>query len=108
MLATELVLSNSLEEEALRQGFVVMAAVPPAVAVVPLAKLLNGDVRLALYTEPLSYLSSLFLMPAIIFFFTRKSGVNLWDTVEIVLVLIFFPSLLPDTSAGSKLTRPFP
>lgn len=88
-----LVFSNFLEEEALRQGFVVMAAVPPAVAVAPLAKLLNGDVRLALYAETISYLSSLFLMPAIIFFFTRKSGVNIWDTVEIVLVLIFIPIL---------------
>jgi BASS family bile acid:Na+ symporter len=31
-----LLLSNSLPDEALRQGFIVMAAVPPAVAVLPM------------------------------------------------------------------------
>ena len=88
-----LALSTFLDEDALRQGFVVMAAVPPAVAVVPLAKLLSGDVRLALYAETLSYLSSLVLMPTIIYLFTKKSGVDLWDTVEIVLLLILLPVL---------------
>ncbi len=47
--------------------FVVMAAVPPAIAVLPLTRLLNGDVRLSLYSEALCYLASLVLMPAIIF-----------------------------------------
>jgi BASS family bile acid:Na+ symporter len=46
-----IVLSSFLADESLRQGFVVMAAVPPAVAVLPLTKLLRGDSRLSLYAE---------------------------------------------------------
>jgi len=88
-----LVLSYTLVDGAILQGFVVMAAVPPAVAVVPLTKLLDGDVRLALYSEALSYLASLLLMPVIIFLFTSKSGVGILDTVEVVFVLIVLPIL---------------
>ena len=63
-----------LEEEALVLGFVVMAASPPAVAVVPLTRLLAGDVRLALYSEALSYLASLVLMPLIVLLFAGMAG----------------------------------
>jgi len=84
-----------LEEEALILGFVVMAAVPPAVAVVPLTKLLAGDVRLALYSEALSYLGSLVLTPLIISIYAREAGVGVkvGDTLEIVLLLILLPIL---------------
>lgn len=84
-----------LEEEALVFGFVVMAAVPPAVAVVPLTKLLDGDVRLALYSEALSYIASLVLTPLIISIYAREAGagVGIGDTLEIVLLLILLPIL---------------
>ncbi|KQC12910.1 MAG: hypothetical protein PHW55_06350 [Methanothrix sp.] len=84
-----------LVEEALILGFVVMAATPPAVAVVPLTKLLAGDVRLALYSEALSYLGSLVLMPLIIFLFAGEAGaaVGVGETFEIVLILILLPIL---------------
>jgi BASS family bile acid:Na+ symporter len=85
-----------LEEEALVLGFVVMAAVPPAVAVVPLTKLLAGDVRLALYSEALSYLASLALTPLIVLLFAGEAGagVRVGDTLEIVLLLILLPLLV--------------
>ncbi|MGC9514857.1 bile acid:sodium symporter [Methanocrinis sp.] len=82
-----------LEEEALVLGFVVMAAAPPAVAVVPLTKLLQGDVRLALYSEALSYLGSLVLTPLIISVFARGARVGVEETAEIVLLLILLPIL---------------
>ena len=84
-----------LEEEAFVLGFVVMAAVPPAVAVVPLTKLLDGDVRLALYSEALSYIASLVLTPLIISIYAREAGagVGVGDTLEIVLLLILLPIL---------------
>jgi len=84
-----------LVEEASVLGFVVMAAVPPAVAVVPLTKLLAGDVRLALYSEALSYLASLALTPLIISIYGREAGmaVGVGDTLEIVFLLILLPIL---------------
>ena len=80
-----------LEDEAHLLGFVVMAATQPAVAVVPLTKLLDGDVRLALYSEALSYLGSIVLMPLIIFRFAGEVGVGIWETGEVVVLLILLP-----------------
>jgi BASS family bile acid:Na+ symporter len=97
-----LLLSYNLEDEALRQGFIVMAAVPPAVAVLPMTRLLCGDVLRSLYSEALSYLASLLLMPAIIFAFTRQTGISLSYLLQISVVLILLPAL------ASRLARRLP
>jgi BASS family bile acid:Na+ symporter len=89
-----LVLASFLSDTAFYEGFVVMAAVPPAVAVLPLTKLLDGDIDLSLYSEALCYLISLALMPAMIFMFTRKIGVSVLDTIEIIILLILLPLIL--------------
>ncbi len=88
-----LLLSFTLQNDALRYGFVVMAAVPPAVAVLPMTRLLGGDVRLSLYGEAISYLASLVLMPGLIFLFTSKTGVALGYVFEIALLMILLPAL---------------
>jgi len=87
-------LSFFLEDETLRLGFVVMAAVPPAVAVLPLTKLLDGDSHLSLYSEALCYIASLFLMPGVIFAFTSQTGVGLSYVIETVLLLILLPIIV--------------
>ncbi|MDM7913013.1 MAG: bile acid:sodium symporter, partial [Methanotrichaceae archaeon] len=88
-----ILLSYSLEDAALRYGFIVMAAVPPAIAVLPFSRLLQGDVLLSLYSEAISYLASLVLMPLVIFLFTSKTGVNLSYVVEIAMLMILIPVL---------------
>lgn len=88
-----LLLSHGLQDEALRQGFIVMAAVPPAIAVLPMTRILNGDMRLSLYSEAVSYLASLVLMPAIIYAFTRQTGVSPVYLVQISMLLILLPAL---------------
>ena len=88
-----LLLSYNLEDEALRQGFIVMAAVPPAIAVLPMTRTLLGDVSLSLYSEAVSYLASLVLMPAIIYAFTHQTGISLIYLVQISLLLILLPAL---------------
>jgi BASS family bile acid:Na+ symporter len=52
------------QDENLRQGFIVMADVPPAVAILPLTKLLDDDSRISLYAETVCYLASLILNPS--------------------------------------------
>ncbi len=93
-----LLASVLLEEGALWLGFVVMAAAPPAVAVVPLTRLLAGDVRLALYSEALSYVASLLLMPLIVLLFSGEAGegagVGVGETAKIVLLLILLPLIV--------------
>ena len=88
-----LLLSYNLQDEALRQGFIVMAAVPPAVAVLPMTRLLRGDALLSLGSEAVSYLASLVLMPAIIFALTRQTGISGSYLVQISLALILLPAL---------------
>ena len=88
-----LLLSSNLGDQGLRQGFVGMAAVPPAVAILPLTKLLGGDSPLSLYSEAFCYLASLILMPGIIFAFTSRTGVSLAYILEIALLLILLPAI---------------
>jgi BASS family bile acid:Na+ symporter len=88
---TIIVLSSFVGDESIRQGFIVMAAVPPAVAVLPLTKILGGDSHLSLYSETICYLASLVIMPAIIFAFTSKTGTNFAYVAEIALLLILMP-----------------
>jgi len=88
-----LLLSYNLPDEALRQGFIVMAAVPPAVAVLPMTRTLQGDAILSLCSEAFSYLASLLLMPAIIFVLTSQTGISLSYLVQISLALILLPVL---------------
>jgi BASS family bile acid:Na+ symporter len=97
-----LLLSYNLQDEALRQGFIVMAAVPPAVAILPMTRILNGDMPLSLYSEAVSYLASLVLMPAIIYAFTRQTGISPIFLVQISLLLILLPAL------ASRVVRSIP
>jgi bile acid:Na+ symporter, BASS family len=54
-------------------GFVIIAAVPPAVAVVPFAMFLQGDVRFSLLGSIGGYLAGLVLMPLIALVFLGDS-----------------------------------
>jgi BASS family bile acid:Na+ symporter len=81
-------LSFYLEDEALRCGFIVMAAVPPAIAVLPFSRLLSGDILLSLYSEAVCYLASLVMMPGIIFLFTSRAGVSPGYVAEIAALMI--------------------
>jgi len=98
-----LLLSSNLGDEGLRQGFVVMAAVPPAVAILPLTRLLGGDSPLSLYSEAFCYLASLVLMPGIIFAFTSRTGVSLAYILEIALLLILLPAIASRFLRGRSL-----
>ena len=49
----------------LRSGWIVMAAVPSAIAVIPLTSIFRGNVRSALISSALLYIAALVLVPAI-------------------------------------------
>jgi len=77
----------------LRNGFVVMAAVPVAVAVVPFTYLLKGDVEYSMTVSALLYLLALILTPALIYVLFG-SAINLWDLIILDLQLILLPLIL--------------
>src|SRR5256712_1168761 len=57
-----------------RSGWVLMAAVPPAIAVVPITSSLRGDTRQAVIALALLYLHGLGLVPAITLVFTNQAA----------------------------------
>ncbi len=58
----------------IRNGWVLMAAVPPAIAVVPITSILKGDTRWSLISLALLYVLGLGLVPAITLVFTNQAA----------------------------------
>lgn len=58
----------------IRNGWVLMAAVPPAIAVVPITSILRGDTRRSLISLALLYVLGLALVPAITLVFTSQAA----------------------------------
>ena len=83
------------------KGFIVMAAVPPAIAVVAFAYLLGGNTKVAVLGEILCYILSLFLTPLIILLLLGGS-VDLGYLIGLLVVLILFPLLLSRLIRGYK------
>ena len=88
-----LALASGLKSEEMRYGFMVMAAVPPAIAVLPLTRLLGGDVRLSLYGEAVSYFAAIFIMPILIFLLAHQKGLSMIYMIEMAILFILFPIL---------------
>jgi bile acid:Na+ symporter, BASS family len=82
----------------IRNGWVLMAAVPPAIAVVPITSILKGDTRRSLISLSLLYLLGLGLVPAVTLIFTNQTA-PFGELVLETLLLIGVPL------AASRLLR---
>jgi BASS family bile acid:Na+ symporter len=89
IFASYLLIQN---EDHLR-GFIVMAAIPPAIGIVPFSFLLKGDVEVAVAGEIFCYLLSLFFAPFLIFLLLSEEIDPLY-LLQLLLLLIFLPLLL--------------
>lgn len=78
-------------EEAFYTGFVLVAAVPPAVAVVPFSALLEGDRGFALLATIGCYLGALVISPLLAVGFLGAAFVHPWKIAKILLLLILVP-----------------
>ncbi len=74
-------------------GMIVMAAAPPAVAVLPLTKIAGGNERLSLFALILCYILAIFIMPVLIYIFLAKF-VSVFDLLKSVALLILLPMIL--------------
>ena len=74
-----------IADSELRDGFVIMTAVPPAVAVIPFSMILNGNQTLALIGTIGCYLAALGITPLIAYFFL---GGAFGDPVKIVTIMV--------------------
>ena len=81
-------------EESIRIGFVILAAVPPAVAVIPFTSFLKGDVNFSLRGTLSCYLGALIITPLILTIFLG-SGFEYQSRLVIIMVeLIIIPLIL--------------
>lgn len=75
-------------------GFVLIAAVPPAVAVIPFTVILEGDVTDALSGTVASYLAALLIMPLMLWLFLGTGFADPYKLIRIMLLLIVLPLIL--------------
>ncbi|MFC1915715.1 bile acid:sodium symporter family protein [Chloroflexota bacterium] len=73
-----------IDDQELWTGFVVLAAVPPAVAVVPFSYMLGGNALFSLIGMTGAYLAALVIMPAAMALFL---GVDFFDPAGLLLIL---------------------
>jgi BASS family bile acid:Na+ symporter len=75
-------------------GFVLIAAVPPAVAVIPFTAILDGDVSYTLSGTVAAYLAALLVMPLMFWLFIGTSFADPFKLIEIMILLIILPLIL--------------
>ncbi len=75
-------------------GFVLIAAVPPAVAVIPFTAILDGNVQDTLSGTVASYLAALLIMPFLMWILIGTGFADPYKLVRIMLLLIVLPLVL--------------
>jgi bile acid:Na+ symporter, BASS family len=75
-------------------GFVLIAAVPPAVAVIPFTAMLEGNVSNTLSGTVASYLAALLIMPLMFWIFIGTGFDDPYKLLRIMLLLIVLPLVL--------------
>jgi len=80
-----------ISDEMIWTGFVLLAAVPPAVAVIPFSGFLKGNGVLSLFGTVGAYLGGLAIMPLIAFTLLRSQSFDPFKLIMITLELIVLP-----------------
>jgi BASS family bile acid:Na+ symporter len=80
-----------IHNEALWTGFVLLAAAPPAVAVIPFSTFLRGNTALSLIGTVGAYLGALVIMPLISVTLLSATAFDPFKLILIILELIVLP-----------------
>jgi len=72
-------------------GFVIIAATPPGVAIIPFTVKLKGDLNYSIVGVFGAFLASIFLTPLIIELFVGQAGVDSMQLLKIMMLLIVIP-----------------
>ncbi|RLF28134.1 MAG: hypothetical protein DRN01_00665 [Thermoplasmata archaeon] len=106
-LSTLTIALGLLFPEKIMNGFIVMAAVPTAIAVLPITTLLKGDVKYTLLSLSSMYLASFLITPFIILLFLQKE-VNTTALLRDILLLIALPLVLSRFVRRIKMPKELP
>ena len=82
-----------IPEDDFKAGFIVMAAIPPAVAVIPFTSILKGDLELSVGSSAFLYVLSLILTPIIVIMFIGKD-IDVLKLLEELALMIVLPLII--------------
>jgi BASS family bile acid:Na+ symporter len=94
-----------MPEPELWTGFVLLAAVPPAVAVIPFARILKADTALALIGTIGVYIAALVVTPLMTLILLGENVVQTTDLLLIVAELVIIPLVLSRVIRGIHLEK---
>ena len=80
-----------IDRENIRIGFVLLAAVPPAVAVIPFTSILEGNLSYTLAGTVAAYIAALIIMPLCFLIFIGPGFAATPKLIKIMIVLIALP-----------------
>jgi len=83
-----------IDDKNMRIGFVLIAAAPTAVAVIPFTAILEGNVSYTLSGTVASYLAALLIMPLMFWIFIGAGFDDPYKLIRIMLLLIVLPLVL--------------
>jgi BASS family bile acid:Na+ symporter len=83
-----------IRDEALRSGFIIIAAVPPAVAVIPFTGFLNGNSAFSLFGSIGGYLGALIITPLMVLGLLGTASIEPPKLFIIMVQLIILPLIL--------------
>jgi len=90
-------------------GYVLVAAAPPGIAVIPFTHMLKGDVKLSLMGIFGTYLLSIVITPAVIYFFAGGELVSpvrlLYQVFQLILIPVVLSQLLSLFKVNSIIDR---
>lgn len=96
-----------IREPAMKDGFVLLVAVPPAIAVIPFTDFLRGNTTFSLLATVACYLGALIITPLIALAFLGTSHIEPRSLVMVIAELIALPLLISRillwTSLASRL-----
>lgn len=83
-----------IHDPALRAGYVLIAASPPAIAVVPFTIMLKGNESFTLFGIMGAYLIALLILPLVVFLFLDIQDISLLSLVKAAGGLVLLPILI--------------
>jgi BASS family bile acid:Na+ symporter len=95
-----------IRDEALRSGFVLLAAVPPAVAVVPFTLFLNGSNTFSLVGMLGAYLAALIITPLMGVGFLGSKSIDPMKLAIIMVELVLLPLIFSRVLLWLRLASP--
>lgn len=75
-------------------GFVVIAAAPPGVAIIPFATILKGDVEYAIAGVLGAFLASVFVAPVFVSLFANQQGISSYSLFIMMVQLVIIPLII--------------